>query len=435
MGAGGWPDLTLTSANVVAKSADLRVFGSQDSLHAYLYVRDLANGFGTGSEPGDMAARTLSGRTVTIGGMASSQSFHATYYDTWDTATPLGELGDETVVSTVGGQVTLNLPSFQRDLAVQLVESPSTPTPLPTSTFTPTATQTDTDTPLPPPTPTVSDTLTSTSTPTDTHTPVPPPSNTSTSTATRTTTPTNTPLNTLTFTATPTASDTPVPTNTPTATQTTQTSMIRLSYIDYGSTAYGGYRWRDVAGNLYSDAYRNSYSYDATEVEVEITFDTEDATFHGSFVGANLKPNFAYQLKLSGEPGTTGANELIGRVGRWWQEEWNGSEWTNGQNLNNKGDGSTPNPNDLVYISRRDIEDPSSPTERKYRYNTVPRFRILHNGRERRRFFDIPVGQLYHVLWNTVQRSPASDDGPVESATFVRNRRNRLTTQIIRKQR
>ena len=56
---------------------------------------------------------------------------------------------------------------------------------------------------------------------------------------------------------------------------------------------------------------------------------------------------------MVGTPGTP-SNERIGLAGRWWQEEWNGSEWINGQNLNDRGDGSFPNPNDLVYFAHRD---------------------------------------------------------------------------------
>ena len=36
---------------------------------------------------------------------------------------------------------------------------------------------------------------------------------------------------------------------------------VNLAFIDPGVTAFGGYRWRDIAGNLYSDSYRNSYGY------------------------------------------------------------------------------------------------------------------------------------------------------------------------------
>ena len=131
---------------------------------------------------------------------------------------------------------------------------------------------------------------------------------------------------------------------------------------DIGSA---NYRWLDVADQLYSASYRTDYNY--TQATVSVTYDYAGSTFQGRLNATNLKPNFAYQLKLVGDPGTP-ANERIGLAGRWWQEEWNGSAWANGQNLNNKGTGSSPNPNDTVYSSRRDVTDLTSPTELHYRY-------------------------------------------------------------------
>jgi hypothetical protein len=102
------------------------------------------------------------------------------------------------------------------------------------------------------------------------------------------------------------------------------------------------YRWLDVANNLYSEAYRTTYEY--SEALVQVTFYDAYPFFHGTLTASNLKPNFAYQLKLVGKPDEP-SNENIGLAGRWWQEHWNGSAWTGGQNLNNKSDGSSPNPN------------------------------------------------------------------------------------------
>ena len=88
---------------------------------------------------------------------------------------------------------------------------------------------------------------------------------------------------------------------------------------------------------------------------------TDATTLHGTLTATNLKPNFAYQLKLVGSSSYPLAKEIIGLTGRWWQMEWNGSSWVNGQNLNNKGDGSSPNPNDVLYNARRDVADPAAP--------------------------------------------------------------------------
>ncbi len=374
VGAAQWPTQGL-SDSVLTVSGNVRAFGSQNSTQAYLYARDIDNGFGKGLPPGDIAGRTLTGQTVTLSGMSGSSAFQAVYYDPWDATTPLGVVGGETVVSTAGGSLVLHLPDFQRDLAIHVAYLPPTPTPTPTdtATFTPTWT----------PTPTWTDTLTDTHTPTATDTP----------------------------TDTPTQTDTPTPTPTPIAT------TVVLGAIDYGTTAYGGYRWRDVAGNLYSAAYKASYAYDDASVVVLVSYDRVGDRFRGSLSAQNLKPNFCYQLKLTGDPDDP-SNQWIGLAGRWWQEEWNGSEWANGQNLNDKGDGSSPNPNDLVYFARRDIEDAGSPTGRHYRYTGYLVFDYFITDASGNASLSFQADSSYHVLWNTVQRARTASDGPLVSATF-----------------
>jgi hypothetical protein len=117
-------------------------------------------------------------------------------------------------------------------------------------------------------------------------------------------------------------------------------------------TPSGTYRWLDVADQAYGTNYQGTYSY--SQATVTVTYYTTGSTLRGTLTANNLKPNFAYQLKLVGTPGTAD-NELIGYSGRWWQEEWTGTAWANGQNLNDKGDGSSPNSNDQTYLDRRDV--------------------------------------------------------------------------------
>jgi hypothetical protein len=140
-------------------------------------------------------------------------------------------------------------------------------------------------------------------------------------------------------------------------------------------------------------------------------------TLSGTLTAQDLKPNFAYQLKLVGTPGTA-ENELIGLAGRWWQEEWNGTAWTNGQNLNNKGNGSSPNPNDATYLARKSMNDGTSPTGLRYRYTgyLLLGYFITDSNGDTALYFE--TGSSYHVLWKTNQRTPVADDGPVETATF-----------------
>jgi hypothetical protein len=193
-------------------------------------------------------------------------------------------------------------------------------------------------------------------------------------------------------------------------------SSVTLEDIDSGSTnPQGHYRWMDVADQLFQVSYQDSFDY--TQSSVQVTFITGADTLHGTLTAFNLKPNFAYQFKLAGIPGTD-SNERIGLTGRWWQEEWDGSQWTNGQNLNNKGDGSSPNPNDLTYLARRDIADPTSPTGLNYEYTGYLVFDYFITDEYGNAVFDFEANSSYHVLWKTTQRSRNSEDGPIKARTF-----------------
>lgn len=194
-------------------------------------------------------------------------------------------------------------------------------------------------------------------------------------------------------------------------------TTIYLEDIDSGLTSPTGvYRWLDVANQPYSATYRESYDY--TQATVSITYTTEGTTLFGTLQAENLKPNFAYQLKLVGEPGTL-SNEQIGLAGRWWQEEWDGTSWTNGQNLNNKGGGSSPNPNDLVYFERRDITDPTSPTGLHYKFTGYLLFDYFITDEQGNAEILFETGSCYHVLWKTTQQSHTTEDGPIQTTTFT----------------
>jgi hypothetical protein len=198
--------------------------------------------------------------------------------------------------------------------------------------------------------------------------------------------------------------------------QETRAASVALADIDSGTTSpTGEYRWLNVADQAYSAAYRDSYNY--TQATVVVEFDEQAGTFRGTLTAANLKPNFAYQIKLVGTPGTPD-NERIGLVGRWWQEEWDGTKWTNGANLNNKGDGSSPNPNDIVYLARRDIEDATSPTGKHYRYTGYLPLDFFVTDDYGSASYEFETGSCLHVFWKTTQRTPTDDDGPVRASTF-----------------
>ena len=177
------------------------------------------------------------------------------------------------------------------------------------------------------------------------------------------------------------------------------------------------HRWMDVADQLYAESYRQSYNYTQASVNVELF--TDASVLHGTVTADHLKPNFAYQLKLVGSSSDPEGKEQIGLTGRWWQSEWSGTGWTNGHNLNDKGDGSAPNPNDLLYYQRRDVLDPTSPTGKKYHftaYRVLDYFITDENGNA---LFEFRADDSYHVLWKTSQRAPTAEDGPPAGRTFA----------------
>jgi len=141
---------------------------------------------------------------------------------------------------------------------------------------------------------------------------------------------------------------------------------VYLTWIDPGVTSPNGYyRWLNVADQAYGPAFREYYSYDYATVQV--AYEAASIVFNGTLTATNLKPDFGYQLKIIGTPDTP-SNEAIGLAGRWWEQSWTGTSWTPGWNLNDKGDGTSPNPNDLAYYLCRGIPDPTSPTGKDYRY-------------------------------------------------------------------
>lgn len=192
---------------------------------------------------------------------------------------------------------------------------------------------------------------------------------------------------------------------------------VTTNLDEISTTPSSSYRWLDVADQAYSQDYQSSYNY--TLATVEVVYDAIGNSLHGTLTATNLKPNFAYQLKLAGNPDIDAdANERIGLAGRWWQEEWDGTKWTNGQNLNNKGDGSSPSPNDNTYFSRRDITDSTSPTGLHYRYTGYLVFDYFITDQDGKAALEFEANSSFHVLWKTTQRTPTTSDGPPKTATF-----------------
>ena len=156
------------------------------------------------------------------------------------------------------------------------------------------------------------------------------------------------------------------------------------------------YRWRDVAAHPYALSYRDGYAYDSAAVT--LTFEAAgESTFAGHLSASNLKPNFAYQMKLAGKPediwggeGDDATNERLGYAGRWWRVQ--------------------PNPgnsNDSDYEAHKD--DPG------YIYEGYLLFGFFVTDRLGSAEVDFRLSSSYHVLWWEHQRSPGVCDSPVDT--------------------
>lgn len=160
------------------------------------------------------------------------------------------------------------------------------------------------------------------------------------------------------------------------------------------------YRWRDIAANLYAASYQDDYTYQ--DAGVTVTFEyCLDSTFTGHLAASNLKPNFAYQLKLVGKPeavwgsdGDDETNERIGYAGRWWR--------------------MTPNPgnsNDEDYEAHKD--DP------EYIYEGYLLFDFFITERLGTAAVDFASESSYHVLWWEHQRTSGPCDSPTRWHTVI----------------
>jgi hypothetical protein len=165
--------------------------------------------------------------------------------------------------------------------------------------------------------------------------------------------------------------------------------------IDVTTWPDAPFRWKDVDSNLYAESYRASYLYE--DASVVVTFDTcGDSTFSGHLSATNLKPNFAYQIKIVGKPenlwgeaGDDTTNENIGYTGRWWR--------------------SAPNPgnsNDADYEAHHD--------DTSYVFEGYLVFDFFTTDRFGQAEVDFATESSYHVLWWEHQRASGGCDSPVK---------------------
>lgn len=183
-------------------------------------------------------------------------------------------------------------------------------------------------------------------------------------------------------------------------------------------------RWADIGGKSYSSAFRGSFSYANTAVDVVYEPTQSGAFIEGALTGGGLKPNFSYQLKLEGKPttlyhadGDDLANEAIGFAGRWWADYYDATgTWVSGKNIT-----------DTQYTTVRDagfVDGAFTCIVKGYllfgNLVTDGFGNVVQDGAVGAGFF---VDSSLHVTWNTVlnTRLPEPEDTDITYYTFKRN--------------
>lgn len=160
----------------------------------------------------------------------------------------------------------------------------------------------------------------------------------------------------------------------------------------------GNFRFKDIGGQAFGQNFINTYSY--ANASVVFSFDITDNDYlSGTITATGLKPNYAYQIKLAGNPSAEAVtdaekaaaddatNERLGRIGRWWRAA-----------------PSPGNSNDADY----DINKTTS----GYIYEgylLIGFFVTDASGNANLRF---DGNNSFHVLWRVDQRPRPNSDGP-----------------------
>ncbi len=162
----------------------------------------------------------------------------------------------------------------------------------------------------------------------------------------------------------------------------------------------GVFRFKDCNGRTFGADFIQNYSYANANVTVNLD-SSKQPYLSGSIDATGLKPNFAYQVKLSGRntklnPGGGGddaTNERLGLIGRWWR--------------------AYPNPGnakDDDYFAHKD-----DPTYAYSGYLIIGFFITDGTGAAS---VHLEGDNSFHVLWRTNQRTPNPNDGPVFTFTL-----------------
>jgi hypothetical protein len=188
------------------------------------------------------------------------------------------------------------------------------------------------------------------------------------------------------------------------------TAVLSAVYWDAGNQ-----RWRDAPTTAYD--VQKIASYDYASATVVFAYQDHAPTMGGRLTGSNLKPNFAYQVKLNGKPtyfwGSEGddlANERIGFAGRWWLNKVERATGTVVGGWNS---------NDAEYVAWKAQYFTDGVYD--YVYEGYLLFAGLATDEDGQVAQDLTVDSSFHVLWKTAQRTPGPNDAPPILHTFVVN--------------
>ena len=141
--------------------------------------------------------------------------------------------------------------------------------------------------------------------------------------------------------------------------------------------------WRDMGEVDYPTEYVDGYDYGNATVDAVCKI--VDGQLVVDISGSGLKPNFAYQLKLEGDPGTP-TSAVLASLGRTWQ--------------------------DIGYLIYGFVV-----TDKDGNISGAASGDIVTSGGPS---FSVPVDSSYHVLWRRSDRRAKRNDGPTLSHTVVR---------------
>ncbi len=107
-----WAAAGLGDAAITA-SPSVYAVGLASTSAARVWTRDVLNGYGSGERPGNLAGRVVSDAELTVSGMDDG-SYDVEVWDPW-----AGNVIGSFTADASGGDLTISLPAFTRDLAIK----------------------------------------------------------------------------------------------------------------------------------------------------------------------------------------------------------------------------------------------------------------------------------------------------------------------------